>query len=434
MESFLQSTSAHGLSYLISDSRHKKAFWMLVCLGSYIAMIWATVDLYRKFTDPTNLKQRTVVEEVNPLNADGTVMIPVVYPRYILCAQDPSSNLTRYEHIDVMYVTSTSYADNVYRKLPPLELTYFEPMFEKDLGTFGMCSSLPTDALGFLLTWGEVQGSFLLYFSLWPKKEPFINRRMISNKMVHLEVSRRVREVRINFSKMNIFEYYVGALSSHQDSFPHYIDPMPARSYDQNLCMSLISASSDPYEYCIDGYVASAMGQNFNFEKFNCSWLNGQAISYLFCQCSSANPRGVQNIEHNAAHDCKSNALKLKYEFTNETIYQDLSAEEFPPESVVSLADFKIQTTTIKETHAMDVGDLLSQIGGLLGLLVGASIMTLFEVFELLCSFLIKFFKKIVNRSTVVAPENHEVTMQSSLKDASTQIPITGTNIIVGSK
>ena len=174
MESFLQSTSAHGLPHLVTDSRHRKAFWILVCLGSYIAMICATVMLYQKFHDPKNLMQRILAEEVYPKMKDGKMEFPEVYPRYVLCAQDPWSNLSRYEDINIMYIVKEGGSEQEsgpeppkMRKLPPLSLTYFEPMHEEDTDTFGMCCVLLIDSLSFAILWGKV---FCFIFPCFQRK------------------------------------------------------------------------------------------------------------------------------------------------------------------------------------------------------------------------------------------------------------------------
>ena len=50
----------------------------------------------------------------------------------------------------------------------------------------------------------------------------------------------------------------------------------------------------------------------------------------------------------------------------------------------------------VTEFHAMDLADLFAQIGGFLGLFIGASMITMFEFFEYLVSFLVKWAKSLV--------------------------------------
>ena len=439
MKSFLQSTSAHGIPHLGSSSRFRKAFWGLVCVCSYIAMAWAVVQIFQKFKDPRNLKQIFSIEKACPLMKNGSMVFPKVYPRFVLCAQDPWSNLNRHDNISIRYFIDTSNDKSSSQKLPPLELTYLEPMFEGDNHTFGSCSALNVNSTDFEIIWNGVNASFLLYFSMIPGKEPFLNRRLGSGTSINIEVSSRIKSIRVHVSKIDVFELLGGSTSDYANDYPHNLGPIE-KAYDENYCLNLIKASY--HKYC-DAFVLGSTKRAINFTEFDFDWVPSPISNFKY-DCKKFNQslrsndylineydqwaddqwysghdeydryytyyddgdysydkmdesdestksRQQKKVNQWAAHKCKPNSLKLSYELTNITEYvsSDVTSTQ------VSLLERVMQIMTCKESRAMEVSDLLSQIGGFLGLLIGASVMTVVEVFELLISFGFRYLTKL---------------------------------------
>ena len=56
MESFLNSTTAHGLSRLTSAKGPRKMFWGCICLFAYVSAFYTFIALYKNYVDPNNLK------------------------------------------------------------------------------------------------------------------------------------------------------------------------------------------------------------------------------------------------------------------------------------------------------------------------------------------------------------------------------------------
>ena len=72
MESFLQSTSAHGVAHLRGGSTASRVFWGLVCCGAYLTTFYAIGITVQNYLDPTNLKTDvTLIQEKVVTGADG---------------------------------------------------------------------------------------------------------------------------------------------------------------------------------------------------------------------------------------------------------------------------------------------------------------------------------------------------------------------------
>ena len=59
----------------------------------------------------------------------------------------------------------------------------------------------------------------------------------------------------------------------------------------------------------------------------------------------------------------------------------------------IRLKQKELHVVTTTQSHAMDIGDLFSQIGGFFGLLMGASLMTILEVLQFLIQSFLQFLK-----------------------------------------
>ena len=92
MDTFLERTTAHGLSQLIAESRERRWFWRLICLGAYISMLYSTVVIIQHYMDPNNLKT-TITESPlfpKPTKSKQSQREPhqQEYPKLVLCLKD----------------------------------------------------------------------------------------------------------------------------------------------------------------------------------------------------------------------------------------------------------------------------------------------------------------------------------------------------------
>ena len=88
-------------------------------------------------------------------------------------------------------------------------------------------------------------------------------------------------------------------------------------------------------------------------------------------------------------------SLKVIYHMMTEEVYDVNERGEMVTKLL--LKPKSIETVTTTQTHAMKTIDLLSHIGGFLGLLVGASIVTLFEFIEFAAGYIIQKANKVVS-------------------------------------
>ena len=76
----------------------------------------------------------------------------------------------------------------------------------------------------------------------------------------------------------------------------------------------------------------------------------------------------------------------------------------------LNITNLYLETTTITEMPKMTIVELLSNIGGLLGLWIGASFLTILEVVEWIANVVYSLFKQIsspsIRRQAVVPFEN----------------------------
>ena len=118
MESFLQSTTAHGLAMLTVPGKCRRLFWASICLASYGMIAWMIVDLYEQFVDPRNQKTDVTVDMVSRF--DGN--LPKTYPQFVICAKNPKKT----NPVGVTRITVGDRDTKETFKLSPLELTFME--------------------------------------------------------------------------------------------------------------------------------------------------------------------------------------------------------------------------------------------------------------------------------------------------------------------
>ena len=123
-----------------------------------------------------------------------------------------------------------------------------------------------------------------------------------------------------------------------------------------------------------------------SIEKLDCRWTKNKGVLAIDCGCepsywyrNNQDKKGKINLDvtKRVSGNCKEDPLMINY---------GAKVRKFPPTSVgqtkllLVLARPPFWTTT--QTHAMVFEDLLSQIGGFCGLLIGASFISVFELME----------------------------------------------------
>ena len=78
---------------------------------------------------------------------------------------------------------------------------------------------------------------------------------------------------------------------------------------------------------------------------------------------------------------CRLNDLDIDYHVKYDKTPKKMTKEYFDV-TTIKISPQYVKLVSTEEKHAMELTDFLSQIGGFLGLLVGASVVTLFEFLE----------------------------------------------------
>ena len=335
--------------------------------------------------------------------ADGKDLnYPDVFPKFLFCAVDPWSNLSRYENIEILYNTKTM------RRLSPMRLTYFgansahflsRVSLEKQYGilsnlTFRMCSKAHFPANSVKFIWNGVHGAFFVFF-WFTDEDPFINGIMSNGRDIYLPVTAGVSMSKIAFYQIEITRFYTGRDSLFTKSFPEPLSHLK-RSYDRNLCAYYILLRSSAECPCLENYVRflesvfSGSNSSETLRQFRCHWFGLERIS---CHCREYMPFEEMDIDKivktykETIGVCKANSLRIEYNVRADNMF---TGANLTNQTWLLLDESTAQIVTYHQVHAMGVNDLLAQIGGFAGLLIGASIITVFEFVDVLSLMLIR--------------------------------------------
>jgi len=128
----------------------------------------------------------------------------------------------------------------------------------------------------------------------------------------------------------------------------------------------------------------------FNIEEYNCLQKNESLISSVDSRFASIGANKI--CEEQCPMECDS----ISYSLTIQSNYLNLSGN-----SHVNIYYPDFYYTSITEQPKMTFDNLIGNLGGLLGLFIGGSLISFFEIFELLISVLVIMFK---NRKKKVKP------------------------------
>ena len=118
------------------------------------------------------------------------------------------------------------------------------------------------------------------------------------------------------------------------------------------------------------------------------------------CKCSESPPMSQLLFNRNDLYnerlaECKSNAMRIEYNVRFEnTLHVNATTESNI--TYLYMDEDSVQIHKLTQLHALTISDLLAQIGGFLGLFIGASIISLFELVEFLSLSAIRRMERLV--------------------------------------
>ena len=401
----------HGFSRLGDQNKLKKVFWSFTCLFACLCLIWLVTDLSRKYHDPENLKTVITIDKAlrKSLINDSRLQ-QEIYPSIVLCAADPTVNLSKFQAIQI--IQNRSDGRSSVHGLPPLRPMYIRKV-GREFGAFkmfGMCAKLFEKQKDITLSikWNGVDEGLVLQFSL-ENDVPNINLKT-SDGFKGIPIVQPKTSIKIHISHIKIFRFYTGSYSKYSNEYPDFHTPS-IDFYYKGHCVDLLfleeigakSLCHQKYKSILNA-IQGPKGDWKKIEEYGCkSQKKGKPFSGIDCGCKPKgwtltphplNPKHTEKNEtlrNRVMETCKKNAVHIEFELT-------ITSEEsqHPDDwSKISLKRSGLQVVTTTQSHAMDLGDLFAQIGGFLGLLIGASAMSILEVLEFLIQSFCQYLKYI---------------------------------------
>ena len=256
---------------------------------------------------------------------------------------------------------------------------------------YGMCSRLPIDSSKIDNEWRNDSDPLLQLISIHPE-ESYLN---YDKAMV---LTPNLSQILVHIEEIDIFKFYDGAESNFSKTYPSTISPF-FNTYNYKHCVELVFldiVSTAAEKSCYEKYFIlfreprdKLASKWSNISKIGCRWND----NFIDCGCEWSFKHS--ETKSHAERACKMSSLKVIYHMMTEEVYDVNERGEMVTKLL--LKPKSIETVTTTQTHAMKTIDLLSHIGGFLGLLVGASIVTLFEFIEFAAGYIIQKANKVVS-------------------------------------
>jgi len=417
MEEFLTYTTIHGLRGMARGSQICRVIWGAICSGIYAYLVWSIYKVCRNYMDPKNLKTMISFGSGPGDVTNGSAIDPARYPRLVLCAENPIADINKYNVAEVQY--GEDYVKPDIRPFPPLRLTYARKRLKYDWAfrSLEMCATFEFGKV-IHINWHGVEADLKAYMSVGDSEatepvgeEPRITRsvRGLSERFAcSLEPN---KSLVIRMKTISVHEIYVGPGSTFCNSYPQHVRPyLPA--YDIGHCVDLLylqwlresgkKTCYRKYKMILDELKDSKGGWK-SAEAYGCRLKHSsrsRSALYLDCGCSPdswTEGPGEEKARNQALVDehCKRSHMNIIWSESVKT------KNRTDGKSKVSFKFVSPQFIKTTQVPAMNWEDVLSQIGGFLGLLIGASMISFLELFEFV---LISIGGRIRRRNKPVNP------------------------------
>ena len=264
-----------------------------------------------------------------------------------------------------------------------------------------MCSKAHFPSSSVKLSWNGIVGHVLIFFS-FGDEEPFVNQVSSNGLRIFNYIFPDINYSIARFKKIELLKYYIGHNPAFKESFPTFIKTTK-KSYDRNFCAQWLFIDLVEGYPCIEDYLnlLQAVHEDestwLTLYRYGCWWSNDQRI---MCKCSESPPMSQLLFNRNDLYnerlaECKPNAMRIEYNVRFEnTLHVNATTESNI--TYLYMDEDSVQIHKLTQLHALTISDLLAQIGGFLGLFIGASIISLFELVEFLSLSAIRRMERLV--------------------------------------
>ncbi|XP_050418494.2 acid-sensing ion channel 1C-like [Patella vulgata] len=136
--------------------------------------------------------------------------------------------------------------------------------------------------------------------------------------------------------------------------------------------------------------------------------------SSVFCTVAERHSCALRLSRSPEFCDCKRPCFETKYDY--ELSSYTLTPDRWSPSTLFSTIEFKDMTiTSVEHEPELDIGDIISHLGGYMGFCLGASVLTFIEMVEVVLKSLkaIRLHRQSTVNSPQISPpnpgENHEI-------------------------
>ena len=192
--------------------------------------------------------------------------------------------------------------------------------------------------------------------------------------------------------------------SNYTDTYPEKFDPWQ-NAYNRQHCLSLwcLKQKKDKCQkdlgMFLDDLVSSQNNRGSTLGSGeSCGWrsrgFDKSQFHRIYCK-SCAFPNEFNKELEDGMKVCLENAVDISYGF-HEKIEKRFFSTKYRTQISLKRRPMKIVTTT--QYPALDLSEFFAQIGGFLGLLVGASAITMIEFFEFSILSVIPCFHSLLHK------------------------------------
>lgn len=401
MEEFAQTSTIHGLPHVVGKQKMRRALWIGICTGIYCYLTFSVGNIFQDFFNPKNLKTVVNIDGIT-IHKNGTFEYPKHYPVLVACVRKddlkPNLDVSEFQKIKVLQPTE-GLNTKKWVPLPPMRLVYMDDVEngQQDLHAFNslrICSVLPKKASYNSFKFNGVNTKLELRIAFG--EERLIKALDKKGNLGFLSSftfdSKDFLVASIELIGLKILEMYTGTGADYQASYPtglkHYQKFYRKRHCYDIVFLNWLQEMNDTV--CYERYKAvlemidGTRGNFSSIERSGCKWSDG----YIDCNCQPHLQKNwfikKTNKTDELVASCKDGPLLVEFE----TTYKKLTGKEIHMENNgVALRfgrGYKDRFLSVRMTqfHVMTWVDVLAQIGGFFGLLIGASVISFFELLE----------------------------------------------------